>query len=154
MKKIIFIVLLIFNFNSAYSQIPLPEHPRPDFKRDQWQNLNGKWDFKFDPNNEGLSDSWFTGEKKFEDKIVVPFPWGSKLSGLPDNANIGWYSRAIKVSSKWKGKKIFITIGASDWETSLWIDGKFVGKHEGGYTPFSFELTPFLTYGKKHKIIS
>ena len=153
MKKIIFIVLLIFNFNSVYSQIPLPEHPRPDFKRDQWQNLNGKWDFKFDPNNEGLSDSWFTGEKKFEDKIVVPFPWGSKLSGLPDNANIGWYSRAIKVSSKWKGKKIFITIGASDWETSLWIDGKFVGKHEGGYTPFSFELTPFLTYGKKHKII-
>ena len=153
MKKIIFIVLLVFNFNSVYSQIPLPEHPRPDFKRDQWQNLNGKWDFKFDPNNEGLSDSWFTGEKKFEDKIVVPFPWGSKLSGLPDNANIGWYSRDIKVSSEWKGKKIFITIGASDWETSLWIDGKFVGKHEGGYTPFSFELTPFLTYGKKHKII-
>ena len=153
MKKIIFIVLLIFNFNSIYSQIPLPEHPRPDFKRDQWQNLNGKWDFKFDPNNEGLSNSWFTGEKKFEDKIIVPFPWGSKLSGLPDNANIGWYSRDIEVSSKWKGKKIFITIGASDWETSLWIDGKFVGKHEGGYTPFSFELTPFLTYGKKHKII-
>ena len=153
MKKIIFIVLLVFNFNSVYSQIPLPEHPRPDFKRDQWQNLNGKWDFKFDPNNEGLSDSWFTGEKKFEDKIIVPFPWGSKLSGLPDNANIGWYSRDIKVSSEWKGKKIFITIGASDWETSLWIDGKFVGKHEGGYTPFSFELTPFLTYGKKHKII-
>ena len=153
MKKIIFIVLLVFNFNSVYSQIPLPEHPRPDFKRDQWQNLNGKWDFKFDPNNEGLSGSWFTGEKKFEDKIIVPFPWGSKLSGLPDNANIGWYSRDIKVSSEWKGKKIFITIGASDWETSLWIDGKFVGKHEGGYTPFSFELTPFLTYGKKHKII-
>ena len=153
MKKIIFIVLLIFNFNSIYSQIPLPEHPRPDFKRDQWQNLNGKWDFKFDPNNEGLSNSWFTGEKKFEDKIIVPFSWGSKLSGLPDNANIGWYSRDIEVSSKWKGKKIFITIGASDWETSLWIDGKFVGKHEGGYTPFSFELTPFLTYGKKHKII-
>ena len=153
MKKIIFIVLLIFNFNSIYSQIPLPEHPRPDFKRDQWQNLNGKWDFKFDPNNEGLSNSWFTGEKKFEDKIIVPFPWGSKLSGLTDNANIGWYSRDIEVSSKWKGKKIFITIGASDWETSLWIDGKFVGKHEGGYTPFSFELTPFLTYGKKHKII-
>tara|TARA_B100000963_G_scaffold148267_1_gene129049 strand:- start:18689 stop:21457 length:2769 start_codon:yes stop_codon:yes gene_type:complete len=153
MKKIIFIVLVIFNFNSIYSQIPLPEHPRPDFKRDQWQNLNGKWDFKFDPNNEGLSNSWFSGEKKFEDEIIVPFPWGSKLSGLTDNANIGWYSRDIKVSSKWKGKKIFITIGASDWETSLWIDGKFVGKHEGGYTPFSFELTPFLTYGKKHKII-
>ena len=153
MKKIIFIVLLIFNFNNIYFQIPLPEHPRPDFKRDQWQNLNGEWDFKFDPNNKGLSNSWFSGEKKFEDKIIVPFSWGSKLSGLPDKANIGWYSRDIKVSSKWKGKKIFITIGASDWETSLWIDGKFVGKHEGGYTPFSFELTPFLTYGKKHKII-
>ena len=153
MKKIIFIFLLFFNFNSIYSQIPLPEHPRPDFKRDQWQNLNGEWDFKFDPNNKGLSNSWFSGEKKFEDKIIVPFSWGSKLSGLPDKANIGWYSRDIKVSSKWKGKKIFITIGASDWETSLWIDGKFVGKHEGGYTPFSFELTPFLTYGKKHKII-
>lgn len=153
MKKIIFIFLLFFNFNSIYPQIPLPEHPRPDFKRDQWQNLNGEWDFKFDPNNKGLSNSWFSGEKKFEDKIIVPFSWGSKLSGLPDKANIGWYSRDIKVSSKWKGKKIFITIGASDWETSLWIDGKFVGKHEGGYTPFSFELTPFLTYGKKHKII-
>jgi len=135
------------------AQIPLPEHPRPDFKRPQWINLNGTWDFKFDSNDIGISNNWFNSKTKFEKKINVPFPWGSKLSLIKDEADIGWYKKNITVPEKWKTKKTYLTIGASDWETSVWLDGKFIGKHQGGYVPFSFDLTPFLKYGKVQSLV-
>ena len=71
---------------------------------------------------------------------------------IRDRANIGWYYREINIPKDWRTKKTFITIGASDWETSVWIDGKFVGKHQGGYVPFSFDLSPHLKYGQNQKI--
>ena len=150
-SKTTLIFLLLISYN-VKSQIPLPEHPRPDFNRAIWKNLNGSWDFKFDPDNKGLKEKWYDGTI-FDKKIIVPFPWGSKLSKVEDEANIGWYNREINVSEDWKTKKTFITIGASDWETTVWIDGKFVGKHQGGYIPFSFDLTPHLKYGQNQKLI-
>ena len=84
--KSLFVCLLIFLFIIAYSveaQIPLSEHPRPDFSRPIWKNLNGPWDFKFDSDNRGLKEGWFKGTK-FDKKIIVPFPWGSKLSKVKD----------------------------------------------------------------------
>lgn len=135
------------------STIPLPEHPRPDFNRSIWKNLNGMWDFRFDPNNIGLTDSWNLGETIFDKEIAVPFPWGSKLSGVEDEANIGWYSRSINVPSEWKTKKTFLTIGACDWETTIWLDGNLIGKHQGGYVPFSFNLTPYLKYDSDQKLV-
>ena len=135
------------------STIPLPEHPRPDFNRSIWKNLNGMWDFRFDPNNIGLIEKWNLGETKFDKEIAVPFPWGSNLSGVKDDANIGWYSRSINVPSEWKTKKTFITIGACDWETTLWLDGNLIGKHCGGYVPFSFNLTPYLKYDSDQKLV-
>lgn len=153
MKKIITLFLCL-SFGLAYSQnIPLPEHPRPDFERGDWQNLNGLWDFEFDSLNIGLTRGWQNGEGNFSKRINVPFPWGAKLSGLEDEADIAWYKRSINVSENWKNKRTFFTIGASDWETSVWLDGKFLGKHQGGYTPFSFELTEFLYYGKAQNLI-
>jgi hypothetical protein len=147
-----FLKLLIFTLClvslEGTSQIPLPEHPRPDFKRPMWKNLNGVWDFKFDKENHGLDKKWYLSENtKFDKKIIVPFPWGSKLSKIEDEANIGWYSRKINVSPDWKNKLTYVTIGASDWETTLWLDGKLIGKHQGGYVPFSFDLTPHVKYG-------
>ena len=147
-----FSVLFLLQTFVLKSQIPLPEHPRPDFQREMWENLNGQWDFKFDPNNIGEKEKWQEQRVKFDKKITVPFPWGSKLSGVKDEANIAWYNRKINVSKDWKGKKIFITIGASDWETTLWIDGIFIGKHQGGYVPFSFDLTSYLKYGEDQNI--
>ena len=72
--------------------IPLPEHPRPDFERDQWQNLNGPWQFQLDAPDSGEARGWFRGELPAPRQIIVPFPWGSPLSGVPDSAVIAWYS--------------------------------------------------------------
>jgi len=148
------IIIIFFQTFFLKSQIPLPEHPRPDFKRQMWKNLNGNWAFKFDPNDIGIKKEWQKeGKTKFDQKILVPFPWGSKLSGVEDKANIAWYKKKIKVLNDWKGKKTFITIGASDWETSVWLDGIFLGKHQGGYVPFSFDLTPYLKYSKYQNLV-
>lgn len=109
-------------------------------------NLNGTWSFEFDSLDIGLSNRWYQAGNSFSKKIVVPFPWGSELSGVKDEADIAWYQRSLKVPSGWKGKKVYINIGASDWETTLWLDGQVVGKHEGGYMPFAFDLTSLVQY--------
>jgi len=134
-------------------EIPLPEHPRPDFQRPLWQNLNGTWSFAFDSLDLGIEEGWTQGNTSFDKSILVPFPWGSRLSGVEDAADIGWYQREIKVDEEWKDKRIFVTIGASDWETTLWLDGTLLGKHQGGYIPFSFELTEHIQYGTSQKLV-
>ena len=123
------------------STIPLPEHPRPDFERAEWLNLNGRWRFAFDPADRGERAGWTRTALPGRREIVVPFSWGSALSGVADSADIGWYSRDITIPASWRGKRVFVVFGASDWQTSAWVDGTPLGKHQGGYTPFSFELT-------------
>ena len=152
------LIVLLFFFvcitHAATSQnIPLPEHPRPDFERTAWQNLNGLWQFEFDSLDQGVSKKWNEGKTAFTHKITVPFPWGSVLSGVPDKADIAWYQREINVKPEWKNKRTFLTIGASDWETTVWLDGNLLGAHRGGYTPFSFDLTPYLNYGQAQKLV-
>lgn len=133
--------------------IPLPEHPRPDFQRKDWVNLNGQWNFEFDSTNQGEAQNWFAGKQAFTKKITVPFPWGSKLSGVKNEANIAWYERSITVPADWKGKNVFLVVGASDWITTGWVDGNKVGSYQGGYTPFEFDLTSHINYGEAQKII-
>ncbi|MEO5816918.1 MAG: sugar-binding domain-containing protein [Gemmatimonadaceae bacterium] len=132
--------------------IPLPEHPRPDFQRPDWINLNGQWQFKFDAGNKGEGARWFAGSLAAPQKILVPFSWGAPLSGVADSADIGWYQRTITVPSSWRGKRVFLVVGASDWKTSVWLGDKKVGEHQGGYTPFSVELTPSLAYGTPQRV--
>lgn len=81
------------------------------------------------------------------------FSLGRPLSGVKDEADIAWYGKTVTVPDAWKDKRTFLTIGASDWLTTVWIDGRLLGSHQGGYTPFSFELTPYLTYGKSQQIV-
>ena len=107
--------------------IPLPEHPRPDFERTEWVNLNGYWNFGFEKDS-------------LNQRILVPFPWGSPLSEVEDKGDVAWYSREITIPKKWKGKRVFLVVGASDWKTEAWLDGENLGYNEGGYTPFEFEL--------------
>jgi hypothetical protein len=153
MKQIIISILCLV-YTTVFSQIiPLPEHPRPDFERTLWQNLNGKWAFEFDSLNTGENKNWQEGNTAFSKQINVPFPWGSPLSGIKNEADIAWYQKTINVDKTWEGKRIFVTIGASDWETSVWLDGKYLGKHQGGYTPFSFELTQDIKLGTNQKLI-
>ena len=144
-----------FNLLCLTSQagIPLPEHPRPDFERAEWVNLNGPWQFHFDKENTGVTATWFDGKTEFPDTITVPFSWGSALSGLENKADIGWYHRTVKVPEAWKGKRVFLVVGASDWITQGWFDGKPVGDHRGGYTPFEFELTQNVQWGQDQQVV-
>ena len=119
--------------------IPLPEHPRPDFERAEWLNLNGYWAFTFDAAaaDKALADKNCAA---LDQRILVPFPWGSKLSEVEDKGDIAWYGREITVPKAWEGKRVFLVVGASDWETTAWLDGEQAGSHQGGYTPFECEL--------------
>ncbi len=148
--------LLFFFFlelNVFAQPIPLPEHPRPDFERANWLNLNGQWDFEFDSLDVGISKNWQNSATSFSKKINVPFPWGSKLSGVNDEADFAWYKKQIIVPKSWANQRVFVTVGASDYETTVWLDGNLVGKHIGGYTPFSFELTKFLKFDAQQNLV-
>jgi len=125
-------------------EIPLPEHPRPDFQRAEFINLNGYWDFTFFCTDQG--------EPAFAYRINVPFPWGSELSGVPDLGDVAWYGRDIKVPKSWEGKRVFLVVGASDYLTTASIDNTLLGVHRGGYTPFEFELTNSVTFGGSNRI--
>jgi len=133
-------------------EIPLPEHPRPDFQRDMWLNLNGLWAFEFDSLDVGENEKWFE-DPQFSHLITVPFSWGSPLSGMEDHSDIAWYSREIKIPEQWKGDRVFLVLGACDWRSTLWIDGNLVGTHQGGYNQFEFDLTKFLYQGEKHLLV-
>ena len=131
--------------------IPLSEHPRPDFERAEWINLNGHWAFTFD---EAAASKVLAGEglTAMDQKIMVPFPWGSKLSEVEDKGDIGWYGREVTIPKSWKGKRVFLVVGASDWDTQVWFDGKEAGRHQGGYVPFECELQE-VKFGEPQKIV-
>ena len=134
------------------ASIPLPEHPRPDFQRPDWINLNGQWKFRFDSADGGERAAWFKSTMSSPHSIVVPFSWGAPLSGVADSADIGWYQRTVNVPESWRGKRVFLVVGASDWRTSVWLENVKVGEHQGGYTPFAVELTPSLQYNEAQRI--
>lgn len=149
-------LLFCYSANSQNSQtenIPLPEHPRPDFMRADWLNLNGHWNFMFDKQNVGETQKWFENPAAFTKKILVPFPWGSKLSEVANEADMAWYARKITIPESWKNKRIFVVVGASDWTTTGWFEGKLVGSNRGGYTPFEFELTSNVTWGSEQNLV-
>ncbi len=147
------IFFLCIAFAVFSQQIPLPEHPRPDFERQNWLNLNGLWEFEFDSLNVGMTKNWQNGKTAFSKKINVPFPWGSALSGVADEADFAWYKKTIRIAKSWEKQRTFLTIGASDWETTVWLDGVQLGKHQGGYTPFSFELTEYVKYDTPQNLV-
>ena len=136
--------------SSSGSEVARSEHPRPDWKRDKWMNLNGVWDFEFDPNKVGEDEKWFES-KDYELKINVPFPWESPASGIEDGSYLGtaWYQRNLNLDDSWvaDGEQVFLKFGAVDWFCSLYVNGQKVGDHEGGYTPFEFNITDYVQAG-------
>jgi hypothetical protein len=136
--------------------IPLPEHPRPDFQRAEWLNLNGTWAFRLDPRDSGVGAGWSRSGPPDAGTIVVPFSWASPASGVADTSYIGWYARDLDVPEAWGDRRVFLVIGASDWRTTVWLDGRELGTHEGGYTPFEFELTQAVRSGiapRPHRLV-
>ncbi len=134
------------DIQAAETTMPKPEHPRPDAMREPWANLNGSWEFRFDAGDQGIKDGWEKPDAAgYDRKIVVPFPWESKLSGIhqPKGApNIGWYRRSFTVPKEFKADQhVWLRFGAVDWRADVWVNGRKVAEHEGGYTPFEADIT-------------
>ena len=114
-------------------------------------NLNGYWSFTFDAAaaEQALADKSCA---PLQSRILVPFPWGSKLSEVEDKGDVAWYGREITVPKAWEGKRVFLVVGASDWETQVWFDGAPAGSHQGGYTPFECELKD-VRFGESQQLL-
>ena len=184
------------NTRNAATELPRPEHPRPDFMRQPWINLNGAWRFTFDPRNVGEQDRWhrvthpelrtqvgILNSDPFGDHIIVPFPWESELSGIGETEYKGaaWYQRLLEIPEAWAAEdassgvkdarglpgveesaksttalganvdwrvRPFLCFGAVDWSAKVWINGRFVGEHVGGYTPFELDISRYVRPGK------
>ncbi len=125
-------------------EIPRPEHPRPDLRRDDdwWINLNGAWQFEIDRSASGEERGYASG-RDLAAEIVVPFCPESRLSGIGDRDFMDsvWYRRFIEVPQRWGGRRVLLHVGACDYVTTIWLNGRRVGDHEGGYTPITVELT-------------
>ncbi|MCL2130229.1 MAG: beta galactosidase jelly roll domain-containing protein [Treponema sp.] len=132
-------------------------YPRPQFVRNDqsWENLNGLWDFAFDDKNEGIEKKWYNSFPQCT-KIMVPFAYECPASGIGDitRHNYIWYKRVININSKQKSdSRIMLHFEGSDYNTRLWINGKFAGMHNGGYARFSFDITKLAKSGKNTIIV-
>ena len=125
--------------------IPRPEYPRPQLVREPWVNLNGKWEFEIDNAMVGFAKKYYEREH-LDGEITVPFCPESVLSGIGnvDYMNAVWYKRELDIPAEWKGKSVLVHFGAVDYFARVWVNGKFVGEHRGGYTPFSVDITDAL----------
>jgi len=131
------------------ADVPRPEHPRPDMMRADWQTLNGSWEFDFDDGDKGQAERWHTGSRKFSKKILVPYCFQSKLSGIADPAfhDVVWYRRSFQVPETWRSKRVQLHFGAVDYEAKVWVNGDFAGGHRGGHVSFSLDITDHLKAG-------
>jgi beta-galactosidase/beta-glucuronidase len=129
---------------------PLPDYPRPQLvRKNNWKNLNGLWDYAI------TSKAEATAPKSYQGKILVPFPVESSLSGVGksiDKDNLLWYKTSFTIPSNIKNN-VLLHFGAVDWKTDVWVNGKKVGTHEGGFDPFSFDITAFVKKGGKQELV-
>lgn len=155
MKTLTFFLFLFFaNFWAYSEELPRNEYPRPQFERATWINLNGTWSFDFDFGRSG-KDRNLQNSQKLDKEIIVPFCPESKLSGVEfkDFINCMWYQRKIDIPANWDEKKIFLNFGAVDYTADVYIDGKFIQRHEGGSSSFSIDLTRCVKAGKSHNLV-
>lgn len=124
------------------ASIPRPEYPRPDWRRKDWLNLNGTWDFHLEGEAFANPASASLDFLAFGEKIEVPFSWASPLSGIGRNEKgAAWYRRRIEWKPQTESARIFLRFGAVDYLCDVWVNGTPVGKHQGGYGSFEFEVT-------------
>ena len=165
-----FIILLVVFFNCSYLPAQwkpageriktewatkidvenvLPEYPRPIMERPNWVNLNGLWNY-------AITSVGQAAPQKYEGQILVPFAIESSLSGVGKRLgkeNDLWYQRKFSVPSKWKGERVLLHFGAVDWKTDIWVNQIKIGQHTGGFTPFSFDITPALKNGENELVV-
>lgn len=126
----------------------LPEYPRPQLTRDKWQNLNGLWEFaKAEP-----GDAAPIG-KTLAERVLVPYPIESALSGVQRHEDRMWYRRTFTVPSGWKGQRLVLHFGAVDYDAKVWVNGRQVTTHRGGYDGFDVDVTNVLRRSGPQELI-
>ena len=126
-----------------------PEYPRPHMVRQNWQNLNGLWDYAVVSQDAPKPDSW-------DGKILVPFCIESALSGVMKKVQPSqslWYRRTFQSSLDKSSKRLLLHFGAVDWQAAVWVNGKQVGRHTGGYDPFTFDITDAVVDGQNELVV-
>jgi len=133
--------------------IPRPEYPRPQFVREQWLCLNGEWQFEMDPGDSGLERGLL--ERELTQCIIVPFCPESSLSGIgyTDFMNVVWYRREVPIPGAWSGPRVLLHFQAVDYDATVWVNGVEVGRHRGGFTPFTCDLAGVVEPGAPATIV-
>jgi hypothetical protein len=118
----------------------LPEYPRPQLVRERWSNLNGIWEYG-------------TGKSGYDERILVPYPPESALSGIGRHDDRMWYRRVFEIPGDWRGHHVLLHFGAVDQTAEVWVNNQRVGAHEGGFTSFSFDITAALRRSGTQEIV-
>jgi len=126
-------------------------YPRPQLRRAAWESLNGRWEFALDVRAQVDRPN----EVRWEGTIVVPFSPETPASGVGDTSFYErcWYRRRFQVAPLGAGERMVLHFGAVDTEAVVYVDGRFVGRHEGGYTPFSLDVTQEVAGGGEHELV-
>jgi hypothetical protein len=127
---------------------PLPEYPRPQMVRDRWQSLNGLWQFA---GGEDVTDA--PVGKELSGQILVPFCMESALSGVGKHYDKSWYRRTFTIPKDWAGQRVLLHFGAVDYRSTVWVNGKEMGHHVGGYDAFSYDITDGLKPEGEQEVI-
>lgn len=155
-------VVLFLLFISLFSfseylrgDIPRPEHPKPQFMRQKWINLNGPWNFAVDYGKSGIDREWFKDPSRLDQIIIVPFCPESELSGIHnrDFIEMVWYHRTFDIPDEWRGQRVFLHFGGVDYDCRAWVNGDLVGRHYGGSVSFCFEITRELKNGSNDLVV-
>jgi beta-galactosidase/beta-glucuronidase len=125
------------------------EYPRPQLERSRWMNLNGIWDC-------AIAERGSPPPSAYRERIRVPYPVESALSGVAravEPSEQLWYRRHFAVPLDWKGERILLHFGAVNWNSAVWINGALAGTHQGGYDPFTIDVTPYLSPAGEQDIV-
>jgi hypothetical protein len=122
------------------------EYPRPQFRREAWQSLNGEWQFDFDDAGDGALRGLPAGDKPLGKTINVPFSYQYPASGIGDRSqhDTVWYRRTFSVEKVNAGKRALLCFNGADYVTDVWVNGMHAVTHTGGFAPFSADITDYL----------